>query len=613
MSTLTIAGVAGSNTFTVISATAISFNGTVYEDVTDIAFPDGTHKTCADIISAAGGNSYTASELKACVKVQGYDPDNNGRQVFLAYSSNSRQTAKNSVASVDGGLTVDVFDFKGDPTTNYILKMWQDAYYPNGGAPNPLPVANSVLIGFKLNYGTAAEHSYTLTQSNQFQEESIPSPPVNIDVTMMHDAQITGKFVAPAPVAGANLYVPIAVFKLYRAAVTSDGQFVYQRVPADPVSTGAPFVPQPFPLSVYGVAPGNYVTAFSWKITDTFTDAQLVETLPSLDWDAPPTRTLKGLTAWRNGMMAAYADNLVYFCEPFRPFTFPGKYVKALPVNVVGLRIDENALIAVTEGEPYMFNGSHPNNIVYERLQGVQAGIKPNAVTGGFINPTRALVRTPVGVIYASKEGPVLVQGGRAGMMWRQLFTRDEWQGRYGALFGSMRLAYFDGRVLCYFENSTTPGFLISVDGEDPQMTEFVPPAGIVADFVLPQTDSMYVVTGGGAISSIARFGDETVARQACSYWTADNIQPRPCNMGVIQLVGLGTAQAQTYADGNPVGNLLTFNLASPTNPNSPGQQTIRLPDGFKARRWSVSLTLFPGTVVSEVYLAETALDLKAV
>ena len=69
----------------------------------------------------------------------------------------------------------------------------------------------------------------------------------------MHDAQISGIFVEPAPIAG-NAFLPISSFKLYRAAITTAGGFDFERVPVDPVSvapnvvnginptTGLPFV-----------------------------------------------------------------------------------------------------------------------------------------------------------------------------------------------------------------------------------------------------------------------------------------------------------------------------------------------------------------------------------
>lgn len=619
MSTLNVPNI-GINSFTVINATSVSYNGTIYEGVTDIQNADGTHTTCAAIIQAAGGESYSASELKECVKIEALDPDANGRQLWLAYSSNSHQTAKNATDNVTGGVAVDVLNFNGNVTTNYLLRLFENTYGPGSSNPPGGGIANSVLRAFKINYGISESHAYVLTQVNQFGEESIPSPPLTIGTTIMHDAQISGIFVEPAPIAG-NAFLPISRFKLYRAAITTAGSFDFERVPVDPVSvapnvvnginptTGLPFV---FPDTAYAFFLGDYVRKFGYTITDNVTADKLLESLPSLDWDAPPPRSLLGLAAWRNGIMTAFTGNQLYFCEPYRPFTFPQKYIKVLPRTILGTCVDGNDLIVVTDGEPYVFHGSHPQQVTYDKLQGVQAGLRPAlacTVAGvNYYNPTRAIVRTPMGVYYASREGMVRVSGGQASMVWGGLFTRDVWVQRYGAGFDRMRLAYFDGHILGYFDGMALPGFLVNIGNADPQLSEWVGPGNQVADFVLPQTDSMYVVTFSGGASTISRFADENQLGQACSYWTRDVILPKPLNMGVLQVVGTGTVTVSVYADGVLRAGPTPMVLGSPAN-----ALQIRLPAGFEARRWSVSMSLATGATVSEVYLAGTPLELMSV
>jgi hypothetical protein len=601
------------NQFVVVNANTIRYEGVLYENVTQITYPDGAVKTCADLLAEAGGASYSDSELKACVKVEAIDPDANGRQLFSVYSSNSKQTGKNQSSVVPGGAWVEVFDFKGDATTNPVLALWQKYFTALG--VDYRSQYNAAWLGFKINYGTMERRAYVMTQLNDFLEESIPCGPVQVDVTIMHDPVLQGLFQAPAPITagGAQVqYAPIRVFKLYRSIVTSSGQVAYLRVPLDPIGiqNGLNAPPQvfgaTFPHSVYvgyPALPWQYV--FGFQFTDTALAASLLEALPSIDWDAPPPRTLKGLVALRNGILAAYDGNKVYFCEPYRPFTFPQKYIRVLPFDVLGLKADGNALVAVTERDPFVFNGSHPANMVYERLDGVQAGLRP-ALVNGWLNPTRALTRTPQGVIYASKEGLILISGGRARPLFRAVFTRDEWLTRYGALLDTLHLAYADGRLLGYFDGSSTPGFVLDLTAEDGLMTEYAPATAPVADVTLQFSDSLYLVTGGAG-GLISRFLDETQSRLACTYWTREVVIPQPGNMGALQLAGAGTVTATVYADGVQVGQPLTFVL---TGPN---QVTQRLPAGFKARRWSVKFALAADAYVSEAYLATTRVELMRV
>lgn len=617
MSTVNVPNAAPNNVFSVLDGSTIYYNNFYYTGVTDIAYPDGTHQTCAQAIVAAGGTVYGPNELKGCVKVEGVDPDTNGRQIFSIYSSNSRQTSKNNTSIVPGGMWVEMFDFRGfaDDSeglpVNGVLKLWKN-YFGSIYATQYAPT----WLGFKMNYGTSEAHSYVQTQVNDFLEESVPSPPSNIGVTYMHDAQLNGLWTPPAPVNGA-LYVPIRSFKLYRAAITSSGGYVYQRVPVTAVNVtyglnlAFTYAGADFPHSAYLAFPPTlyapfYTTTWGYQFVDNVTQDKLLETLPSLDWDAPPT-DLQGLTAYRNGIMAAFKDATLYFCEPYRPFTFPTKYAKSLPWKIVGIRADENTLIVITEGEPYIFMGSHPANITYERLQNVQAGVR--SVIAGAINPARALTRTPNGVVYASREGLVSIKNGIATMLGRSLFTRDEWLTNYGPYLPLMRLSYYDGKLMCYFDNApTVTGFIVNMLDGDPQFTRYTPTSLQTGEFVMPLTDSLYVVNYAAPVSTINRFADENVARIPCTYWTRDVITPKPENMAALQVVGTGFVIATVYADGVALPSI-TFNLSS----TNPGQAFARLPGGYKARRWSVYLALGANAVVSEVNLAGNLLELRNV
>jgi hypothetical protein len=155
-------------------------------------------------------------------------------------------------------------------------------------------------------------------------------------------------------------------------------------------------------------------------------------------------------------------------------------------------------------------------------------------------------------------------------------------------------------------------GFIINILDPQPLMTEIT--AGYNADFVLPLTDSMYVVTHPASDSLIKRFADETIARLPCVFWTRDEILARPTNLGVLQVVGrydgpniIGAALCTVFADGAAV---FTHNFVFRT---THGQQIIRLPSGFKARRWSVLVEATEDVQIAEVNLAGTADELRIV
>jgi hypothetical protein len=613
--------------FEIINATSIRYNGLVYLDVTNIHQLDGTDTTPGAILQSAGGVTYSSNELKRCVKVEGYDPDHENRQIFTCYSTNSRQTGKNVTDSVPGGMWIEMFNFQGNLTDagpyNGLFTLWKTAP----------PVAGidylTTWLGFKMNYGTVETRTYLLTQVNDFGEESIPCPPASIDVSFMHGVELSGKFKSPAPLASA-FYVPIAYFNVYRSNVTASGQAVYQVVPKTietATVTGNTASVEPnkislitayFPFPVRST-PNPYTDLFGWKFTDNARATDLLETLPSLDWDPPPARKLMGLTAWRNGMMVAFDNNLIYFCEPFRPSAWPQKYIIAIPFKILALTVDENALLVITDREPYVITGSHPSNATYEKLQNVEAGLATAPNAGGFTNPSRAVVRSPAGVIYGTHDGLWLIASGRARPLGRALFTREEWDLRYKAFFTAMRLAYSDGHLICYFSNGAT-GFLINVVDPDTQMTELILTATTVSDFILPHDDSLYVVTSGITGSTIARFGDETMFRVQFGYSTRDVIVPQPVNFGALQIVGYGDPAIQSapllvqvFGDG-----VLRFQLSMifpATGLSAANSQaySFRLPNGFKARRWRLRFGSGADQVVREAYLASTMSELATV
>lgn len=622
-------------TWTVIDNQTINYNdgttqyGTNYTGIAanGITLSDGTFTDPGKLIAAAGGATYQASELKACVLVQGYDTNNNNAVVFTMYSNNSASVGKNDSSQIPGGAWITMFDFINPNSP--AMGIWINFFTPPGGTyaqglANFLAAANIVYgtswIGFQINYGTSEERSYVMTQQNLFDEESVPTNPVNIDVTLMHGAQLSGAFMIPPPVTvnPPNSYAWIGYFNLYRSVLTNAGTAVFQKVPLNPygiVNAGNPALPTniyQFPLVVYVYYPNGTTSPLGFQYQDNTLDQNLLQTLDSTNWDPPPPRGLLGLTSWKNGIMVAYSGNTLYFCEPYQPFTFPTEYQISLPFNIIGITCDETTLLVLTQQAPFAVLGSHPSNLVYEQLKSVQAALYPAAQPGSvgglaIYNPTRAFCRTPTGTIYACREGLVMVSSGSARMLGRTYFTRQEWDARYAAKFSLLRMNYFDGQVLGYFDGDPTNGFLLGVTDDITSFVEYNSGGTQRADFILPVTDSLYVVTYVGGVSTISRFADETMPTDACTFWTREFELEKPENFGILALTGAGgNCTATVYADGVAQAPMLF------TFPTQLNQIVERLPSGFKARRWSVLLQLASGVVISEVFLSGTRLELMS-
>lgn len=592
--------------FTVLGSDTIEVNGVRYTDVTSITYPDGTVKTCSQILAEAGGNVYSPNELRRCVKVELYDPDAQGRQVATMYSNNSAKAPKNEVTAIPGGAWVEMFDMMGDKDSNHVLKLWYD-WFSSIGADYTTQYSDG-WIGFKIIYGTSAAHSYVVTNVNDFLEESMPSPPSDIGVTHMHMAKLAGKFRPLSTITGGGInhyYVPIRFLRLYRSTADSQGGAIYKRVPVEPVSVAPNAVGGAFPQ-----AATNPASQYGYEITDNVEVDELLDPLATVDLEPPNPRQMLNLVSWRNGMMAAFWDNTVMFCEPFRPYAWP--YKIPLPRKVLALVADENSLIAITDGEPFIFMGAHPSNISYEPLQTIQGGIPPAPNPGGFVDRSRGVTKTPAGIIYASREGPMIITGGRARGLGRELFTREDWLAAFGFDLSYLRLSYADGRLVMWFHNVLSTGCQINLDGSG-DFSYWAIEAYYFGAQVLPHDDSLYLLTSpnGSAPGQLRRWSDEAASRLGCSYWTRDVLLPKPGNMGVLQVIGYGgNLTAIVWGDGIAVGSF-TVDLSAGIENRSTVVNT-RLVANSKCRRYSVQLVLGANTVVREATLAGAPAELAS-
>ncbi|HQR20132.1 MAG TPA: hypothetical protein PKV98_04660 [Burkholderiaceae bacterium] len=593
--------------FTVLSGNRIRHNQTIYENVKTITMADGTVKTCADIIADAGGETYSDAELKRCVKVEGYDPDQNNRGVFSVYSNNSRQTSKNDNAQVPGRVEVEMFNFKGTSANNPILKMWADAGVTG---------LSNTWLGFRLVWGSTGKRAYVITYTSDFGEESQPTPAVTTDSTYMHYVQLAGIFRAPEPyqwtfTPPGTYYVPIKAMNLYRTTIGTDNTYVYRKVPINPISVqyglNNPIAPGfgIFPHSVYVAYPNNFTIQHGWQFRDSVPDKDMtLITLESTDWDTPPVNQVRGLTAGWNGMVFGHWENTLMVCEPYRPHAWPDKYKIALPHKINATICDGNSLVVLTTGPAYVVYGAHPSVLQPEPLQHTQSSKEADLING-VRPPTRSVVRTPFGIAYASDEGISVEAGGRSSNLSDKHYDKIAWQGPYRDHFGKLRLGYSNEKVVMFAKDDpTVPSIMLS--NETGQLSE-ISGYNVRNMFSLAGTDGLLVITGTGTNpSSLYRFEDSVANRTFCNWRSKKFIYSEPTLMGVGQVVGKGSVSINVYA-----GGVLVHQVSLSLVEDVPRQ--FRLPTGVRERQWEVEFLVNQNAEVREFYLAGTPLELKSV
>lgn len=208
--------------------------------------------------------------------------------------------------------------------------------------------------------------------------------------------------------------------------------------------------------------------------TDEVAAASLGEACPSIAWDEPPAG-LKGLINLPNGMMAGFVGRDVYFCEPYRPYAWPGTYTQVVDAPVVGLGRMDTTLVVLTQGAPYFMQGAGPEYVTVVKSDLEQACVSK-----------RSIVSMGGAVLYASPDGLMMLAPGKSQILTAALFDRADWQ----TLNPSSIHAYgHDSRYIAFYTKSdgTKGGFV--VDLASAQMTLHTLGAGAEVDILGGYTD----------------------------------------------------------------------------------------------------------------------------
>lgn len=234
--------------------------------------------------------------------------------------------------------------------------------------------------------------AYVQTFVSAYGEEGPPSNPVNLTGVKI-DATVTVTLHAADPGdLGTNRNLTKS--RIYRTIVGTDGTATFFFVAEVPIST-----------TTYA---DNAAVA---------TDAivALNNELASTNWSGPPS-DLKGMVALSNGMVVAFRDNELWFCEPFRAHAWPASYVLVTEYPIVGLGVSNQMLVVATEGFAYTATGIAPSSINLVKLP----GLLPCTSRGSIVSSTR-------GVYFSTPGGLVLISPAGIQLATKELIRKDKW------------------------------------------------------------------------------------------------------------------------------------------------------------------------------------------
>lgn len=169
----------------------------------------------------------------------------------------------------------------------------------------------------------------------------------------------------------------------------------------------------------------------------------LEEVMPSMEWDAPPAG-LRGLRLMANGVMIGFRGNEIFFSEPYLPHAWPRGYALTVDYPIVAIGSFSDTIVVATEGRPFVINGTHP-----ESMSQLELDLNEPCVS------MRSMACMGHGVVYASCNGLVYVNGSGAQLISSGLVTRDEW-----AAFQpeTLRAAEYRQQYIAFFGSSSNNG-----------------------------------------------------------------------------------------------------------------------------------------------------------
>ena len=293
------------------------------------------------------------------------------------------------------------------------------------------------------------------------------------------------------------------------------------------------------------------------------------EPIPSTNYESPPA-DLRGITAMPNGMMAGFVGKTLYFCEPYRPHTWPRNYSIVANARIVGLASIGSALAILTAGAPALAQGTHPENV---RMEEIEVPYPCRA--------KRSIVALSYGVAYASSDGLVVLdaQGG-ARVVTKGSFTGRQWYVdmnpptfRAGRLDDLYALSYDP-------DNGGRRMALIDLSGELPYVTRVTDQP--TSFHLAGDTGRLFYLDGARVVRN---FDPAVMGSGLRSYrWISRlYVDAGDTNLGAVLVeCDQGSDEefrVRLFGDGKVRGETTRAN------------KIMALPSGYRARRWQVEIT----------------------
>lgn len=269
--------------------------------------------------------------------------------------------------------------------------------------------------------------------------------------------------------------------RVYRTAVSSDGEASYQNVPLRPLADGTAYYDVPV-ANLDDLSDQVYdVNDAQDGLNDNLGNVQMTD-----GWDPPPDGVAGGVE-YTNGVYALFKNKRVYLSVAGYYYAFPASglldYSWEIEYPVMGLGVENQDLVVCTTAFPEIITGTDPATTSRYQLPFQLPCLSKDSI-----------VSTPSGVFYASQHGLARISGGGGEIVTKGLFTSSQWQ---SLNLSGMICAYFRGRIYAFFSGQNN-GLILSLSADDVVWLELAEGTAVSAVFVDEEADALYIKTGSG-------------------------------------------------------------------------------------------------------------------
>ena len=300
-------------------------------------------------------------------------------------------------------------------------------------------------------------------------------------------------------------------------------------------------------------------------LTDRFKDTELIDVIPTEDWDEPPS-DMEGLMEFGNSGLVGFSENEVYFSEPLIPYAWPYSY--AFPDTVVGIGRIGQSVIVLTDGVPYALTGFDPAAMDQVPL--------PFAKTA---KGQKSIISTAQGVVYAAKDGLYMINPQGNTLLTGGLYTKEQWE----ALdLENLISVYYNDTYFGFFFNTGT-GITIDLRTSEQTVIDISLPSQTILNYHI-DGETLYILAVDATTYAYSVYEWAASSTSLTLVWRSRLFQ------GLVPMsYAVGRVVESTDNSGSVTFKLYVDGVLKHTESIS-DDDVFRLPAGYRGDEFSIEL-----------------------